>query len=189
MNTPAKKIASLALLAATTLVVAACSSSDSPKPMQPTPAPVNFPPTLSGIADRASDQDTVIGPIEFTVADRETAAAMLTVTAAADGTAVVPADGITLGGSGTVRTITLAPLEAATGAVMVTLTVTDPQGSVALTAFRVAVNARNASFRDATLTTFAKGGADEVTPLNGFTFAQDADDPATFEPLIPSGED
>ena len=53
---------------------------------------------------------------------------MLTVTAAADGTSVVPADGVTLGGSGAVRSITLTPLEAATGTVNVTLTVTDPRG-------------------------------------------------------------
>ena len=34
-----------------------------------------------------------------------------------------------LGGSGATRTITLTPLEAATGAANVTLTVTDPQGA------------------------------------------------------------
>jgi hypothetical protein len=156
--------------------------------MAPTPSPVNFPPTLSGIADRTGDQDTVIGPIEFSVADRETDAAMLNVTAVADGTAVVPADGIVLGGSGAVRTITLTPLEAATGDVTVTLTATDPQGSRALGAFRVTINARTASIRETALATFAKGGSDEPTVVNGVTFIQDADDPAIFQPLIGTEE-
>jgi hypothetical protein len=31
---------------------------------------------------------------------------------------------------------------------------------------------------------FAKGETDAPTTLNGFTFTQDADDPAVFAPLI-----
>ena len=188
MSSHSKKIASFALLAATTLVVAACSSNDSPRPMAPAPTPINFAPTLSGIADRTSDQDTVVGPIEFGVADRESDAALLTVTAVADGTDVVPADGVTLGGSGAVRTITLTPLEAAKGSVKITLTVTDPQGAVALRAFQVTVTARTASIRDVALATFAKGGSDEPTVVNGVTFIQDADDPAIFQPLMGTEE-
>ncbi|HEV7605759.1 MAG TPA: hypothetical protein VGO61_00335 [Steroidobacteraceae bacterium] len=175
--------AGLVLLAAATLVVAACSN-DSREAMQPTPAAANYAPTLSAVADRTGDQDTVVGPIEFSVADQESAATSLTVTAVADGASVVPADGLTLGGSGATRTITLAPLEAATGAVNVTLTVTDPDGAVAARAFKVMVNARPASVRETTLSTFAKGESDEVTAVNGFTFAQDAEDPAIFEPLF-----
>jgi hypothetical protein len=178
-----RKSTNLAVLAATTWVVAGCSS-NSPDVMQPTQPAVNFAPTLAAITDRTVDQDTVAGPIELNIADRESDAALLTVTAATDGTTVVPADGVTLGGTGAVRTLTLTPLEAATGAVNVTLTVTDPQGAVALRAFRLTVNARAASVRDATLTTFAKGETDEATAVNGFTFAQDADDPAIFEPLL-----
>lgn len=180
-------MASLAVLAAATLVAVACSSNSNPGTPVP-PAPANFAPTLSAIADRNSDQDTVVGPIEFSIGDRESDAAMLTVRAVADGTDVVPADGLRLGGSGAVRTITLTPLEAAKGAVNVTLTVTDPQGAVATRAFRVSVNARTASMREAALTTFAKGGSDEPTVVNGITFIQDADDPAIFQPLIGTGE-
>ena len=74
------------------------------------------------ITRQDGDQDTVVGPIEFSVADRETAASQLTVSAAADGTSVFPADGVALGGSGAVRSITLTPLEATTGTANVTLT-------------------------------------------------------------------
>jgi len=179
--------AGLVLLAATTLVVAACSSNDNDY-MEPAPPAANAAPSVAGITDKISFQDTVVGPIEFSIGDRETDASMLTVSAAADGTDVVPADGIALGGSGAMRSITLTPLEAATGAVNVTLTVTDPQGAASKRSFRVTVNARTASIRETALTTFAKGGSDEPTAVNGITFIQDADDPAIFEPLMDTGE-
>jgi hypothetical protein len=190
MTSRKTEIARLALLAAATLVVAACSSNDYDRPDPPPPAgPVNTAPTIADIADRTSSQDTTVGPLEFAIDDRETAAAALSVTAVADGTSVVPADGIALGGTGAVRTITLTPLEAATGTVNVTLTVTDAAGTFTRSAFQVVVNARPASVRDTTLTTFAKGAADDVTPINGFTFTQDADDGAAFAALIPAGDE
>jgi len=176
----------LVLLAAATLVVAACGSSDNDY-MAPPPPPANTAPSLSGITDKISNQDTVVGPIEFGIGDRETDATSLTVAATADGTAVVPADGVVLGGSGAVRSITLTPLEAATGTVNVTLTVTDAQGLASMRSFAVTVNARNASLRDTSLSTFAKAATDEATAVNGFTFTQDVDDPAVFEPLIAAG--
>ena len=175
------------VLLVTTVIVAACSGGSGEG--MPTPPPAaNSVPVISGIADRSSDQDTVVGPIEFSIADRETDVSMLTVAAAADGTSVVPADGITLAGNGAVRTITLTPLEAATGAVNVTLTVTDAQGAASSRSFRVMVDARTASIRETALATFAKAGSDDPTVINGITFIQDADDPAIFEPLIGTGE-
>lgn len=175
-------IARLVLLAATTLVVAACGSSGGGG-MQPMPM-ANTAPGISAISDRSVDQDTMVGPIEFSVTDAETSANQLTVIAGASGTGVFPADGITLAGTGAVRTITLTPLEAATGTANVTLTVIDGDGVRTARSFQVAVNARTASIRDWALTTFAKAEADEVTAMNGFTFTQDADDPAIFQPLI-----
>ena len=172
----------LALLAATTLVVAACGGGKSGG-MQPQPM-ANTAPAISAISDRSVDQDTVVGPIEFSVTDAETPAGQLTVTAGAGGTSVFPADGIMLAGSGAVRSITLTPLEATTGIANITLTVIDGEGVRTARSFQVTVNARNASIRDWALTTFAKAESDEVTVMNGYTFAQDADDPAIFQPLI-----
>jgi hypothetical protein len=187
MNTRNTSGRSLALLAVTTMVVTACGGGGGS--MSPPPPAGNTAPVISGITDKISDQDLVIGPIEFGVGDRESDASLLTVSAATDGGAVVPADGVVLAGSGALRSITLTPLEAATGKVNVMLTVTDPQGVATTRSFGVTVNARNASIRDWSLTTFAKAEGDEVTVMNGFTFAQDADDPAIFEPLIGTGEE
>jgi hypothetical protein len=174
----------LVLLAATTLVVAACGGKKYDTPMPPA---ANSAPSVSAITNRTSSQDTTIGPIEFGIADRESDASSLIVSAVADGTGIVDTDGVTLAGSGAVRSITLTPLEAATGAVNVTVTVADPQGAATSRSFRVTVNARSASARNALLTTYAKSAADEATAISGFTFVQDADDSAIFAPLIGAG--
>jgi hypothetical protein len=178
------KMRSIALLAATTLVVAACGNSND-RDVTPPGAMVNQPPTLSVIADQTSDQDTTVGPIEFTIGDPESAATDLSVDVVADNASVFPADGLVLSGTGATRSITLTPLEAATGATMIGMRVTDAENATVTRAFKVTVNAKNASLRDIALNTFAKGATDDPTTLNGFTFAQDADDPMTFEALIP----
>jgi hypothetical protein len=171
---------SLALMAA---LLAGCSSrSDNDSPAPPM---ANSPPTVAGIADRTIDQDTVLGPIDFGVTDRESVPTALTVRVQANDTAVFPADGIVLAGTGAVRTITLTPLESATGSAAVTLTITDPDGATSTRVFNVTVNARAASVRETALATYAKGESEEPTDVNGFTYTQDADDPAAFAPLIP----
>jgi hypothetical protein len=174
----------LAMLAATTLVVAACSGGRGDG-YTPPPPPANAAPTVTAIDNRSADQDTVLA-IEFGIGDRETAAADLVVTAMVDGNAVFPADGVVLSGSGEMRTLTLTPLEAATGMSNVTIRVTDPAGAATTRSFGVAVNAKNASARALTVDTFAKSETDEPTMLNGLTIQQDADDPATFAGLIPA---
>ena len=62
----------LALLAATTLVVAACGGGGGDD-MRAAAAMANTAPAISGDhATSSVDQDTVVGPIEFSVDDRET---------------------------------------------------------------------------------------------------------------------
>jgi hypothetical protein len=171
----------LAILA-TTLFLAACSSNDREDPRPPPMG--NAAPVISVITSKSENQDTAIGPIEFGVQDDATPANQLTVTATADGTSLFPADGLVLGGTGAVRNLTLTPLEAATGTANITITVADAQGVTAARSFAVTVNARNASLRDTALSTFAKSETAEATMLNGFTFADDANDPAIFDPLV-----
>jgi len=119
-----------AVLAATTLVVAACSSHGDPMP----PPAQNSAPVVSAISNRSADQDTV-STIEFGIADRESDASSLTLSAAVDSGGVYPVDGVTLSGAGSTRTLTLTPLEAATGTASITLTLTDPQGAQATRTF------------------------------------------------------
>jgi hypothetical protein len=97
-----------------------------------------------------------------------------------------PADGVVVAGSGATRSITLTPFEASTGTATIALLVTDSEGASSVRTFKVAVNAKNASMRDVALNTFAKAATDDPTTINGLTFQQDADDPATFEALIPA---
>jgi hypothetical protein len=171
----------LALLAAATLVAAGCSNNDRPDPPS---APMNAAPMLGAIANVTTNQDTVTGPVEFSVTDDSTPAGQIMVTAAVDGDTPIPADGVTLGGTGAMRTITVTPLEAATGTSNVTVTAVDAQGLRTMRSFSITLNARNASVRDAVVSTFAKSDAADATTLNGFTFTQDADEPGTFDALL-----
>jgi hypothetical protein len=179
----ARKLYPLALLAAATLVAAGCSRNDD-RDDTPTP-PVNAAPTISSITDQSVNQDTVVGPLTFNVSDAESAADALTVVVSADATSVIPPDGLVLAGTGATRTLTVTPFEAATGATSIAVLVRDPQGLSSTSTFRVTFNTRSASIRDTTIATFAKAENGEATPVSGFTFTQDADDPATFAALLP----
>lgn len=181
-----RKTYPLALLAAATLVAAGCSTNDNDDPAPA--APVNVAPVVSAIADQTADQDTVVGPLTFTVSDADSAADALTVVVSTNTANVIPADGIVVTGTGGTRTLTVTPFEAATGATTVAVLVRDQQGLSSTSTFRVTFNARNASFRDATFATFAKSVGDAPTPVRGVTFAQDADDPGTFASLVPAAE-
>lgn len=182
MNSRSTNYLGSALLAATTLVVAACGGGKSGGTMQQPAA--NTAPVMSAVGDRSAAQDGVVGPIEIGIADRESDAGTLKLTASSDSNTVFPGDALVLGGTGTTRTLTLTPLEATTGTTAITLTLTDPQGATATRTFRVTVSPRAASMRGVALTTFAKAEGEEPTAVNGFTFDQDADDPAIFQPLI-----
>ena len=181
------KIRHLAALAATTLVVAACGGSGGGSMYTP-PPPANSAPAISMIGNQVADQDTEVA-IDFAIDDRESGAGALTVAVAADGTGLFPADGVVLSGSGVTRKLLLTPLEATTGSATISISVADPDGLVTTRSFAVAVNAKNASIREKVLETFAKNEPDPPTVLNGWTAQQDADDPATFAGLIPSGEE
>jgi hypothetical protein len=187
-NHAARLVPALAIFAIA-LTVAGCSSNDSGGGgVEPPPPAANTAPAVSAIADRSADQDTVIGPIEFGITDSESDVNALTVTAATDAPTVFPADAVVFSGTGATRSLTLTPLEAATGPANVTLSVTDPAGATTMRTFVVTVNARAASIQGVTLSTFAKGESEDPTALNGFTFAQDADDSAAFDSLIGTEE-
>lgn len=106
------------------------------------PAPgtlTNTPPTISNIPDQSIVQNSSTAAISFNVGDAQTAASSLTVTATSSNPTVIANSGIILGGSGTNRTVAIAPVYGQTGTARITLSATD--GSLtATTAFQVTVN-------------------------------------------------
>jgi VCBS repeat-containing protein len=103
---------------------------------------VNDAPTISSIANQTTNEDTLLGPIAFTIGDVETAAGSLTVTASSSDTTLIPNGSITLGGSGANRTISLSPAANANGAATITVSVSDGTTTTIRT-FNVTVTAVN----------------------------------------------
>jgi hypothetical protein len=118
---------------------------------------VNDLPTISAIADASGDEDTALGPYNFTVGDAETAAGSLTVTALSSDTALVPVANVVLGGSGASRTVTITPVANKSGTATITIKLNDGTDEVS-EVFDVTFNPVN------DLPVFAKG-ADQSYPL------------------------
>ncbi|HIE96818.1 MAG TPA: hypothetical protein EYG03_07755 [Planctomycetes bacterium] len=95
--------------------------SDPPTPGDP-PAPNNAP-VISTISDQTVNQNDGVGPLSFTVNDQDNDP--LSITAASSNPALVPHANITVGGTGTNRTVSLSPLAGASGTATITLTVAD----------------------------------------------------------------
>lgn len=100
-----------------------------------TVTPVNDEPTVSSVANQKITADTSTGDLAFTVADAETAAANLTVTASSSNTDLVPNDpsNLVLGGSGSSRTLAVVPAARASGSTTITLSVSDGSATTTMT--------------------------------------------------------
>jgi hypothetical protein len=86
---------------------------------------VDDPPSMAAIADQTVGANRSSAPIAFTVADRETPADALIVSAATSNATLLPLSGIALGGSGGARTVTITPGANQVGTANVTLQVSD----------------------------------------------------------------
>ncbi len=102
----------------------------------------NSAPTVSAIANQTTAEDTLLGPIAFTIGDGESAASGLSVLAVSSNLALLASAGITLGGSGSNRTLTLNPVANANGVVTVTVSVSDGD-LVTQTAFTLTITPVN----------------------------------------------
>jgi subtilisin-like proprotein convertase family protein len=102
----------------------------------------NTAPTISDIADLATDEDSSTGALSFTVDDGETAAGSLTVNGSSSNPALVPDANIEFGGSGANRTVTVNPAPNQSGTATITVTVSDGELS-ANDSFVLTVNAVN----------------------------------------------
>ncbi len=102
--------------------------------------PLNQPPTISAIPNQSINEGTATGELSFTVGDSETAAAALTVTAAAQNSALVPTEGLILGGAGANRTLRVAPSPTGTGSTQILVSVADELGASVSASFTLTVN-------------------------------------------------
>ncbi len=88
-------------------------------------ASANTPPSIGGIGNQTIGEEVSTGPLTFTVSDAETAAGSLVVTASSSNTILAPESGIVLGGSGSMRTVTITPAPDRSGSATITVTVSD----------------------------------------------------------------
>jgi hypothetical protein len=99
---------------------------------------VNDAPLVSAISNQFTDLNAGTGAITFTVADVESPAATLALTATSSNQALVPDANILLGGTETSRSVTITPAAYQIGSATITVTVRDGQLST-LSAFPITV--------------------------------------------------
>lgn len=122
----------------------------------------NTAPTISAIANttvNVGSSGGTTGTINFTVDDAETGAGAVTVTATASNSSLAPAQNITLGGSGTNRSIAVEIADQITGTVTITVRATDSAGQFSTETFVITV--------PNTAPSFASTVADQSIAKNG----------------------
>jgi len=102
------------------------------------PTRVNSPPTISTITNQFGNEDTLIGPIAFTVGD-DTSTSSLILSASSSNSNLVTNARITFGGSAASRTVSILPLTNQFGSTTITISVTDADGATTATNFLLAV--------------------------------------------------
>ena len=68
------------------------------------------PPTISDVPNQAMAEDTVLGPVAFTVDDPQGAGFIASMTAVSSNPAIVAPAGLVVGGTGANRTLTVTPV-------------------------------------------------------------------------------
>ncbi len=104
---------------------------------------VNDPPTISSLIDHTINEDTASGPIPFLIGDLETAPENLILSGGSSNTGLVSSAGISFGGTGASRTLTVLPLHDQFGPTTITVRVADGDGGQATSSFLLFVNSVN----------------------------------------------
>lgn len=146
---------------------AGCDSSGNNQP------PVNMAPTITAVADQAIEANAQSMPIGFTVMDDQGASNIAIAVSSSDAD-VVRDNGITIGGGGDSRSLSITPVIDTVGDTLITIVVTDSAGLSASTAFMLTVNLQQASFQQFFRSTFADAPIDAPRLINAIDFDQDA---------------
>jgi len=104
---------------------------------------INDTPTISQTANTTINEDGNTGYLGLTVADEETSAGSLTVTASSNNTSLIPNNRISLAGTGANRLIKATPATNQYGSATITYTVTDAGNKSASRSFKVTVRPVN----------------------------------------------
>jgi hypothetical protein len=107
-----------------------------------TVTPANDAPTLTGIANSTTVEDTATPPIAFAVGDAETTAGSLTLSGTSSDQALVPNANIVFGGSGASRTVRVTPAANQFGTASINVSVSDGSLSASRT-FQLTVTSSN----------------------------------------------
>lgn len=116
---------------------------ETPPPSSPIPSgslpppPADNSPTLGPIADVSLEWPSASGKANLVISDEN--AATVTVTATSSNPAVLSDGGLTVTGEGKARTLTIKPVEGASGNSTVTVTLTDEKGKIASRRFTLKV--------------------------------------------------
>jgi len=111
---------------------------------------VNDAPTITAISEQAILPNASTGALPFIILDVETAAASLVLGKGSSNQTLVPLNNITLGGSGSSRTVSVTPASGQTGLATITVSVSD--GAITTpTTFLLRVSNNNANLASLTL--------------------------------------
>ncbi|HVU24151.1 MAG TPA: tandem-95 repeat protein [Opitutus sp.] len=141
-----------------------------------TVATPNTAPTITNIANQTVNQGSSTGSIAFTVADAETAAGSLLVTASSSNQTLVPDAAISLGGSSAKRNLKITPVATQNGTAVITVVVSDGELS-ASSAFVLTVNKVNQSPKISKISNQTVLVSESTSPV-AFTVS-DAETPAS----------
>ena len=122
---------------------------------------VNTPPWISPIPDQTILEDSVLGPIAFTITDVDSPLNQIALTVSSSNETLVPLNRITLTGTGTSRAITITPVENFKGVATIELTASDSIDQ-SKRSFVLTVDASNDVPTISSI-------SDQVIPMNGTT--------------------
>ena len=138
-------------------------------------------PSISSVSDQSIEANSATDPISFTVSDDVTPAADLRVSATSDNQALVPAGGLSLGGSGADRTLVVTPQADQIGSAVITLQVEDELLQLTEESFVLTVVPAVTSFDSFVRSVFTADANSKPFEINALEFVQDA---ADFDDLL-----